>query len=71
MPARAAEPMSATPSNAFAATSPARPVSNERLSVNDRGQVLYRLKHPFRTPAHRRCVPSGAELPASPSPTLS
>ena len=27
----------------------ARPaVSNERLSVNDRGQVLYRLKHPFR-----------------------
>ena len=27
----------------------ARPaVSNERLSVNDRGQVVYRLKHPFR-----------------------
>ena len=27
----------------------ARPaLSNERLSVNDRGQVLYRLKHPFR-----------------------
>ena len=26
----------------------ARPaVSNERLSVNDRGQVVYRLKHPF------------------------
>ena len=23
------------------------PVSNERLSVNDRGQVVYRLKHPF------------------------
>ena len=28
--------------------SPARPaLSNERLSVNDRGQVVYRLKHPF------------------------
>ena len=27
----------------------ARPaLSNERLSVNDRGQVVYRLKHPFR-----------------------
>ena len=27
----------------------ARPaVSNERLSVNDRGQVVYRLKHSFR-----------------------
>ena len=27
----------------------ARPaVSNERLSVNDRAQVVYRLKHPFR-----------------------
>ena len=26
----------------------ARPaLSNERLSVNDRGQVVYRLKHPF------------------------
>ena len=30
----------------------ARPtVSNERLSVNDRGQVVYRLKHPFRAGA--------------------
>ena len=27
----------------------ARPaLSNERISVNDRGQVVYRLKHPFR-----------------------
>ena len=47
MPAHAAEPVTETPSNACAATSPARPSRNEPLSVNDRGQVVYRLKHPF------------------------
>ena len=26
---------------------PLSPLSNERLSVNERAQVVYRLKHPF------------------------
>ena len=38
----------------------ARPaVSNERLSVNDRGQVVYRLKHPFHDGTTHVARPDG------------
>ena len=39
--------MNGTPSNACVRYIARSAVSNERLSVNDRGQVVYRLKHSF------------------------
>ena len=68
MSARAAEPMSLTLSNACAATSPRPALSNERLSVNDRRQVVYRLKHPLRTEAESEADPASlADIPQLPT----
>ena len=47
----------------------ARPaLSNERLSVNDRRQVVYRLKHPLRTEAESEADPASlADIPQLPT----